>query len=64
MKLIFKLLLREMHYPYCGDCPFLDMYTNKNYDVTFKCTIFQKDIQWYDGPIASCHGNEMFTRKL
>jgi hypothetical protein len=64
MKLIFKLLLREMHYPYCGNCPFMDMYTDSDNYVTFKCLILKKDIIWFDGPIASCHGNEIFTRKL
>jgi len=64
MKLIFKLLLREMQGPYCGNCPFMEIYTNAENVVSFKCSVFKTDIDWYDGPLARCQGNEMFTRKL
>lgn len=64
MKLIFKLLLREMHGSYCRECPFLDIYTDDDHDVIYMCTVLKKSFIWPEHILAACKEDKRFGKKL
>lgn len=38
---------------HCGDCPYLKRY-GKEYDLTARCSLLEKDLFWHDYWIAEC----------